>query len=202
MFTKNFYFKFFQYISPNSDFFVNLVNFQFAKNMPYKVFDLVTVILDDSFTVWTECMRLVQWERTLSTLLGGCVELTVAFRIDFGSTARLEPDVTYSTCPRRTDTPNLNFPQDEIMDLIWDKKFERKNTSNLSMEIALNTFTENGRWLKHGHNRLIVMPMARPEPYARPRRPWTGPYLVSKVEALRTIGFSGRPQCNLHLIWI
>lgn len=85
-----------------------LANWKIAKGVPCKVFDLVTVI-PDSFTVWAECTRLVRWERTLSILLLGCVELTVAFRIDFGGTARLEPDVTYSTCPRRADTPNPGF---------------------------------------------------------------------------------------------
>lgn len=163
--------------------------------MLYKVFDLVTVI-PDSFTVWTECTRLVQWERTLSTLLGGCVELTVAFRIDFGGTARLEPDVTYGTCPCRADTPNPDFPYNEIGDPMEIK--ECTKYVDVLVETAPDTFTENDGWLKPGHNRLIVMPMA--QPYARPRRPWTGPYLVSKVEALRTIGFSGRPQCTSTLL--
>lgn len=75
---------------------------------------------------------------------------------------------------------------------------ERTKYVDLLMETAPDTFTENDWWLKRGHNRLIVMPMA--QPYARPRRPWTGPYLVSKVEALRTIGFSGRPQCTSTLL--
>ncbi|KAG7189435.1 hypothetical protein KM043_017136 [Ampulex compressa] len=46
-----------------------------------------------------------QWGIAFSILLGGCVELTVAFRIDFGGTARPKPDVTYGTCPQTTDTP-------------------------------------------------------------------------------------------------
>lgn len=148
--------------------------------------------------------EVVRWERALSTLLGGCVELTVvAFRIDFGGTARPEPDVTYGTCPRRADTPNpaasdgtdsrgITFHPDPRGKTTPDGALTAPHVRNAWPVETRVTFTENGRWLKHRHNRLIVMPMARP--YARPWRPWMGPYLVSKVEASRTIEFLGRPQ--------